>query len=422
MVALGQTSDPRDLIPGDPAGIAEVAGKLYNYGVLLTEAGNGLQRIDTSSGWQGAAGDAFRAKFKGQPSAWLEAGSCFASSAKALDDYVPVLSWAQQQAAEAITQWHAGKKQAAQSILSNAQNKVASAAGTAAAIIGQARDKAPQKPGFWSSVGGFLEGALHGAEDVGADVVDGLASFGNAMIQNPGDAGTLLGGGLLMAAGVLGDAGGVVLDATGVGAVIGVPANVASTAAVVSGATLMAASGGDLVRHAATDDREDPIQTGDGGTSTPSQDPRLTPGTPEYNQYIDELAKDPAKNGKITGASLREAEVGVQAEADGDLPGPLTRAPLTESGLDQGEFTDSTGQNWDVKSSPDVRPSYAKGAGTPIANPQSDEVFTQMINKELSQGTNVLLDPDGMTPTRLAHLQELVADNPQWQGKVVWGG
>jgi hypothetical protein len=66
---LGETSDPRALIPGDPAGIAEVAGRLYNYATLLTEAGNGLQRIDTESGWQGAAADAFRARFHGQPDA-----------------------------------------------------------------------------------------------------------------------------------------------------------------------------------------------------------------------------------------------------------------------------------------------------------------------------------------------------------------
>jgi hypothetical protein len=151
------------------------------------------------------------------------------------------------------------------------------------------------------------------------------------------------------------------------------------------------------------------------------QDPRLTPGTPEYDDYINELAKDPAKNGKVTGATLREAEVGAQAEADGDIPGPLTRAQFNEDGNDVGEFTDSTGQNWDVKSSPDMQPRYTKNPGQPIANPQPDARFTKMINKELDQGVNVLLDPHGMTPERLAHLRELVAGNPEWDGKVVWG-
>jgi hypothetical protein len=62
---LGQTTSPADLIPGNPSSITDVAGKLYRYGIMLTEAGNGLECLDTESGWQGAAADAFLAKFKG---------------------------------------------------------------------------------------------------------------------------------------------------------------------------------------------------------------------------------------------------------------------------------------------------------------------------------------------------------------------
>lgn len=416
---LGQALDPRELVPGNPAGIAAVAGRLYNYATLLNEAGNGLERIETESGWRGAAADAFRARFRGEPGKWLEAGSCFLAAARALDDYVPVLEWGQREAAEAVTQWHAGNHQAAQQILDSARSRVAGAAGETAAIIGRARDQAPQKPGFWSEVGGFLEGALHGAENVGADVLNGAASFGNAMINHPGDTGTMLGGALLMGVGALGDAGGAVLDASGVGAVIGIPANVVSTGAIVSGATMMAASGGDLARHAAGDDSVDPVKTGGDGGSPP-QDPRLIPGTPEYDSYTSDLAKDPAQGGNVSDKTMREATVGVQAEADGDIPGPLTRAPFNEAGKDVGEFTDSTGQNWDVKSSPSVQPDYGNNPGQPI-KVQTDASFTRMINKELGQGIKVLLDPHAMSAERLAHLQELVAGNPEWEGKVVWG-
>lgn len=148
-------------------------------------------------------------------------------------------------------------------------------------------------------------------------------------------------------------------------------------------------------------------------------DPRLSPGTPEYDAYIEALAKDPAKNGKITAATRREAVVGVQAEADGDIPGPLRRAPF-ENNVDRGEFVDSTGQHWDVKSSPDIAPDYSKQAGQPI-QPQSDARFARMVNKELGQNINVLLDPHGMSPARLAHLKEVVASHSEWGGKVVWG-
>lgn len=36
---------------------------------------------------------------------------------------------------------------------------------------------------------------------------------------------------------------------------------------------------------------------------------------------------------------MREATVAVQAEADGQIPGPLNRTPFDEAGEDQGDFT-----------------------------------------------------------------------------------
>ena len=416
---LGQTNDPPDLIPGDPGSLTRVAGQLYDYSVLLTEAGNGLRRINTASGWQGTAAHAFHARFHGQPDAWLEAGACFLSAAKALDDYLPVLAWAQAEAGAAIEQWNQGHKEAAQAILANARTRLAAAANTANGIVGAARDKAPHKPGFWSDVGSFLGGLLHGAEHAGATSLDALASLGDSVINNPLADFGMVGGALLAGVSAVGDAGGLVLDATGVGAVAGVPLNALSTTGLAVGTGLMMASGGDLASHAFGDDRVEPVSTGSG--EPPPQDPRLTPGTPEYDEYIDELSKDPAKNGTSNAASQREATVAVQTQADGEIPGPLTRTPLANDGLDQGDFTDSTGQRWDVKSSPDFRPSYRLGAGQPINNPQSAGEFTTMINEELAQGQNVLLDPDGMSATRLADLQEIVADHPEWQGRVIWG-
>lgn len=113
--------------------------------------------------------------------------------------------------------------------------------------------------------------------------------------------------------------------------------------------------------------------------------------------------------------------MGLQMERDGQVPGPITRAPLDAAGKDQGEFIDSTGQRWDVKSSPDLQPSYRPAAGQPITNPQTTQEFIKTINDELADGENVMLDPDGMSPTRLAQLQQVVADHPEWVGKVLWG-
>nr|WP_019630509.1 hypothetical protein [Actinomadura atramentaria] len=93
----------------------------------------------------------------------------------------------------------------------------------------------------------------------------------------------------------------------------------------------------------------------------------LVPGTPEYEARLAELAKDPAKGGRINGASEREAEVGLQSERDGLLPGPIKRAPFDAAGKDQGEFVDAAGQHWDVKSSPDFQISAALYPPLPIS-------------------------------------------------------
>ena len=419
---LGETNDPLALIPGNPASIARAAGQMYGYSSVLAEAGNGLKRIDTTDGWKGAAADAFRKRFHGEPERWLTAAACFRDAAGALDRYIPTLVRAQHQAGAAIQLWNQGHKDAANSTLENAVGQLTAAARTATAVVGQARDQAPQKPGFWSKVAGFFEGLGHDAERVGAAVVDDLASMGNAMLHNPlADLG-MVGGALLAGVSAVGDGAGLALDATGVGAIVGVPVNVISTAGVVAGAGLMMASAGDLASHAAGDDHVDPVNADDGaGDATPSPDPQYTSGTPEYDARISELSKDPSQGGESNPQSVREAQVGLQLESDGQVPGPITRAPFDAAGKDQGEFMDSNGQRWDVKSSPDFRPSYRAGAGRPVINPQTTQQFTQMIDDELAKGENVMLDPDGMSPGRLAHLQQVVANHPEWLGKVLWG-
>jgi hypothetical protein len=100
---------------------------------------------------------------------------------------------------------------------------------------------------FFSDVGVGLENA-------GGHVVNGLASVGNVAAHHPGDGALAAAGAGLMLAG------GLVLDATGLGAVIGVPVNVASTAAVVDGGGMVAGVAGDLTMHARGDDHTSPAR------------------------------------------------------------------------------------------------------------------------------------------------------------------
>jgi hypothetical protein len=308
---LGQTEDPRALVPGDVGAVTGTMWAMRSYGDALFDAGTGLARIDTSEGWQGDAGQQFRDRFDGEPRKWIEAGDSFHSAADALDSYASTLRWAQQQASEAIRLWNEGnaattdaeaahdravrqaqqdaatrtangeptiapdipfhdpgeaKREAARQLLNRARSQLRNAGDTAERTVGAARDKAPEKPGFWSKVGDFFSGVGDGLLDAGVDVANGLASFGNAMINHPGDVALAAGGAALTAISAAGDGLGLVLDATGVGAVAGVPLNAVSTAGIAAGATMTVAAVGDLAHHAATDDQVSPVQRG--GDST----------------------------------------------------------------------------------------------------------------------------------------------------------
>jgi hypothetical protein len=275
MVSLGQTTNPADLVPGDPEAIAEVVTQLYDYGILLTEAGDGLSRIDTSTGWTGAAADAFRERFHGQPPKWQEAGSCFMTAAKALDAYIPVLVWRQSRAGVAIQMWATGDKKNAEVTLDRAQSEVESAANTANAAVAAAADKAPPQPGFWSDVGHFFDSVGHDIKTGAEDAVDALASLGNAIIQNPGADLGVVGGTLLAAVSAGGFAIGVAADGTVVLAPAGLALNAVSAAGVALGATTALASAADLGGHAVGDDRVDPLNTsgGSGGAGSNARSP-----------------------------------------------------------------------------------------------------------------------------------------------------
>lgn len=321
MAELGQTNDPKALVPGDVGTVADTMWQLRTYGDELHEAGDGLSAIDTTGGWSGAAADAFHKVFHGQPGKWTEAGDCFHDAANALDQYDNTLQWAQQKASDAVQLWNEGqaattqaktahaqavahaqqeneaaaaagepttpvnipfvdpgeaKRQAAQQMLQLARDQLKKAGDTATAAVGKARDKAPPKPGFWSQLGsditGMAESAFHGLEDVGATMVNDVASFGDAVVNHPGDVLSAIGGAGLTALSSAGDAGGFALDATGIGAIAGVPLNAVSTAGVVAGSGIIAAAGADLMHHAMTDDEVSPMKvesSGGGGSDEP---------------------------------------------------------------------------------------------------------------------------------------------------------
>jgi hypothetical protein len=290
---LGTTNDPTALVPGDASALGGVVWWLQYYGDTLRDAGDGLSRIDTADGWSGPAADAFRSVFSNQPGRWVDAGDAFHAAATGFDRYTATLTTAQQQAAHAIQWWNQGQaetdaaqaqydqqvrdspvpipfedpgqaqRNSAQSLLAQARDAVRRAGDSAAATLDEATQMAPAKPGFWSQVGGVLDVVGDGLEHMGDDVLNGLASVGNAAIHHPGDIAMMAAGLGLTVLSVGGEIGGVALDATGVGAVVGVPANVVSAAGIVTGASMMMAGAADLGSHATGDDAVSPASSGD---------------------------------------------------------------------------------------------------------------------------------------------------------------
>jgi hypothetical protein len=321
MAELGETDDPTALVPGDASSLNDTVQLLNSYGDMLQEAGSGLATIDTSDGWEGAAADGFRSAFNGQPGQWTQAGDAFHAAGTAVDTYTATLTWAQGQAADAINQWNAAQaathqaqaqhtaavqqgqqqaaksaptapaipftdpgaaqRQAAQDTLDRARSQLASAGNTAAATVDAATAKAPPKPGWLSQlasgVGHVAVSGWHGLENLGADALNGAASFGNAAVNHPGELAAAAGGIGLTAISAAGEGGGTVLDATGIGAIAGVPLNVASAAGITTGVGITGAAVAAMASQAGGEDRVQPVKTGGGSTGSSSEPPFEAP-------------------------------------------------------------------------------------------------------------------------------------------------
>ncbi|GDY33443.1 hypothetical protein GTS_50760 [Gandjariella thermophila] len=65
--ALGQTTDPKELVPGNGETVSDSLWVMRGYGDALHDAGEGLKRIDTTEGWSGKAADNFERSSTGSP-------------------------------------------------------------------------------------------------------------------------------------------------------------------------------------------------------------------------------------------------------------------------------------------------------------------------------------------------------------------
>lgn len=156
---LGETTDPAELVHGDPAAIRSSASKLHTFSGAFGETAGGLRGLDTGH-WTGAAGDAFRAKFAPHPAQWQDAASATGTAAGALESYAGAVESAQGQAGQAITLYEQGQQasasaQAAYNTQVAAYNSAAQAYNTKLAS-GQDPGAAPAEPGAFSDPGQIM--------------------------------------------------------------------------------------------------------------------------------------------------------------------------------------------------------------------------------------------------------------------------
>jgi hypothetical protein len=321
---LGTTSDPTALVPGNTETVGSIVWWLQYYGNTLSAAGDGLARIDTADGWRGDAANAFRAAFSNQPGTWTDAGNAFHEAASSFDAYATALATGQAQAAQAIELWNGGQTEAAQAMLAQARATVGRAGENAANAVAAATARAPQRPGFWSKVGAGLDGLGRGLLHLGSDVVDDLASVGNAVVHHPDDLGWMAAGLGLTVLSAGGEIGGFALDATVVGGVIGVPANVVSTAGIVTGAGMMMEAGADLGRHATGDDA---VHSGDSADDAPAQPDGPGPNSTSSKSRI----------ANRLGVSTQDLEDAIHELKDEANPSGARRNPDVIVDLDTGE-------------------------------------------------------------------------------------
>lgn len=101
MAELGETTDPRELIPGEPEQITNDLREVIGNIEKLATIGKTLRGTDPST-WTGEAADTFRSAFAQEPPKWFDVADLLSQGGQALADYADVLVWAQSEAQRAI--------------------------------------------------------------------------------------------------------------------------------------------------------------------------------------------------------------------------------------------------------------------------------------------------------------------------------
>ncbi|MCH5674224.1 putative T7SS-secreted protein [Streptomyces gilvus] len=311
---LDEDGDP---VPGDPDAIALLGQSLREVADDIQREAGDVEALCRVDAWKSKAADAFRDTAHDALKPLRKAYHRYDKAASAMgtrvrpdctDDWAGALEHAQQLADKALKAGrtaHEEHESAVRSIealpsdtkdddpelvrLKKKRDQAAADLGSAKAALRRAkevRDTAARKAAgvihraithdgmhdsgwdkFDHAVDSVVSGVGDFLEDVGMTVVSDLASLGNAMIHDPGSTASVVLGLGLTVLGAGEEAGGVLLDATGIGAALGIPINVAAAAQIAVGVSLAGAGMASIVSDAAGPDRVDMTSDGSGGSA-----------------------------------------------------------------------------------------------------------------------------------------------------------
>ncbi|MFC3893699.1 putative T7SS-secreted protein [Lentzea rhizosphaerae] len=215
---LGDTDDPKELVPGNVATLEETANGLRKLSTACQEAYAGVSKLDVGH-WTGQAAEKFGGYFAKETPRWRDAAEAFGPAVDALTTYKGAVERAQRDAAEAIRIYNESKaetraaekeydaasaqhekasldafanggaapgplapfsdpgkakREEAERILADARKAVKDAAAQAASVIDKSKDKAPEEPGFLSKF-------VATAEDTFEKMSEQVEKFGDGL-------------------------------------------------------------------------------------------------------------------------------------------------------------------------------------------------------------------------------------------------
>jgi len=250
----------------DPSQLSSVAEDLRRQAGAYSDVGTLLRTLELGT-WAGRAADTYRDRIAQEPARWFDAAEALLDAARTLDVHVETLRWARnrlddatdlrrQSAAATSPDLGATLDAEARAIANRTTAALDDSTWSVVCRLDRIAALAPSAE-TWSAP--WWEPAWRAVANAGVDAVNALASGGSAIAHHPADAFGLVAGVALFDIGASTFIGSLAADATGVGAVVGVPVGVVAAAVAAAGGALAATSGSDLIMHAASDDARTPL-------------------------------------------------------------------------------------------------------------------------------------------------------------------